>query len=123
MFILYSTIETSTIHQERDIEAESDVLLLVERNNTDYLDGMYSWYKTIIVKIDDCQQRTYTVHIQRNFQVIDVLVAFEQYLESENLVMSDFYNRNCIISRDKWIHDFQNETVVFLSEGSYSEGS
>ena len=86
---------------------------------------MYSWYRTIIVKIDDCQQTTYTVHIQRNFQVLDVLVAFEQYLESENLIMSykDVYNQYRIIPREKWIYDFQNEAVVCLSKGNYSEGS
>ena len=116
-------METTPILRERDIKDESDVLLMVEKNNTDYLDGMYSWYKTIIVKIDDCYQRTYTVHIQRNFQVLDVLVAFEQYFKSENLIMSDFCNRYHIISREKWISDFQNEALVCLSKGNYSQGS
>jgi len=117
-------MDTYPILQERGIEAESAVLLMIERNNTDYLDGMYSWYRTIIVKIDDCPQRTYTLHIQRNFQVLDVLVAFEQYLKSENLIMSykDFYNQYRVVPREKWIADFENEAIVCLSRGSYKEG-
>ena len=116
-------MESSLIIREGgNEEAEPGVvLLMLERNSTDHLDPMYRWYKTLKVKMD---QRSYEVHIQRNFQVLDVLIAFEQYLQSENLIMTykDFYQRYHVIPREKWIADFQNEEILYLSIGSYREG-
>ena len=107
----------SPILRQRTDEREH-VLILDNRRDesTEYS------YKTLKVQIgreaDHSKPTIYEVFLTKNYQVLDLLVAFEVYFNLNNLKMFyiDTYNREHIVRRERWIGDFENESSVLLAE-------
>lgn len=108
----------SPILRQRTNESEHELSL--DNRHDDSTENSYK--TTLKVQIgrraDTPKPTIYNVVLTKNSQVLDLLVAFEAYLNLNNLKMFyvDYYNREHTVRREKWIGDFEDGSSVLLAE-------
>lgn len=103
-----------------------DVPVLRERINDEgefalLLEEKYrikDWYRMIDITILGPEPKHHKVYLAKNCQVFDLLVAFEEYLDMENVTMyyKDCYKKEHQISRDKWFQDIETGSSFLLTD-------
>ena len=105
-------MEDPIIRERRNYEGEFSLLLEEKYNIKD-------WYRMINVQVKkggDPEPKQYKVYISKNCQVVDLLLAFHEYLKLDNCTVLYFYMRKHQISRDTWFEEFENGSSVLLTD-------
>ena len=108
----------SPVLRPRPLEEGQHVLLLDERSRLNVA-GKYwviGFYKTIFVEVIRVNgtKKIYKVHLVKNCQVLDLLNAFEEFLEQ--LSSTNLYLYNVELERETWLGDGINGTSYILME-------
>ena len=111
----------------RRINEDENVLTFRDRTHTETAEC--SSYQTLKVQVGrgpDPKPTIYKVVLTtKDARVLDLLVAFEQYLNLNNLKIfyKDYYNREHMVMRDKLMGDFENESSLLLTEEPAAQSS
>ena len=107
----------------RPNQGDGDVLMLDDENRTEWLVQIHGYYKTFyvtVIRAQRCQllskgKTSYTVHLTKDFQALDLLCAFEKYIEScgnTRLYQKDHE----YIPREAWLGQMKDQTCLLLIE-------
>ena len=112
----------SPILTERPSEEGQHVLVLEEADL-----AIDHWFSTIFVEVvrassPEQPNITYKIHLTVYCQVLDLIVAFEQYLVG-GIIRPRLYYNDSQISRDDWLGEGINgETLILAEEGVVMRG-
>ena len=100
-------------------EEGQDVLILDERSRLKKKSRDLGFFKTILVevnRVNDETQVIYKVHLVKNCQAIDLLDAFEEFLE---LSSTKLYIYDAEVEVDAWLGDAKSgSSYILMEQGS-----